>query len=191
MKTVYNFTSQTYAPSVYDIPKDKKDKIQGLRDEILIINDDQLIKCENEKKKYDPAIFNKMFEVANEMAIRITKDKDQWFKELTFRIEQLKKSKNDEEALKDNQRAVIIFFQSEEILNEFTASSYYVQYQESQTDQEPYILKDKLENIDRDPIIKYATMDGQLTLATREFGRGTDFKYHGSAVIDAGGLAVI
>jgi preprotein translocase subunit SecA len=36
-----------------------------------------------------------------------------------------------------------------------------------------------------------ATIQGQITLATREFGRGTDFKYHGSAVIEAGGLAVI
>ena len=36
-----------------------------------------------------------------------------------------------------------------------------------------------------------ATKQGRITLATREFGRGTDFKYHGDAVINAGGLAVI
>ena len=44
MKEVYNFNSKTYAPSVYDIPKDLKkeeDKINGLKEEILIMNDAQ------------------------------------------------------------------------------------------------------------------------------------------------------
>jgi preprotein translocase subunit SecA len=30
-----------------------------------------------------------------------------------------------------------------------------------------------------------------MTPSTQEFGRETDFKYHGAAVINAGGLAVI
>jgi hypothetical protein len=44
MKVVYNFISKTYAPSVYDIPKELKkdiDKIDGLKEEILIINEAQ------------------------------------------------------------------------------------------------------------------------------------------------------
>ena len=44
MKEVYNFISKTYAPSVYDIPKHLKkpeDKIDGLMEEILIINEAQ------------------------------------------------------------------------------------------------------------------------------------------------------
>jgi hypothetical protein len=44
MKEVYNFISKTYAPSVYDIPKDLKkeeDKINGLKEEILIMNEVQ------------------------------------------------------------------------------------------------------------------------------------------------------
>ena len=53
------------------------------------------------------------------------------------------------------------------------------------------VLTDKLENAERDQIISDATIQGQITLATREFGRGTDFKYHGNSVIHAGGLAVI
>ncbi len=53
------------------------------------------------------------------------------------------------------------------------------------------ILTDKLDNAERDSFVKNATIQGQITLSTREFGRGTDFKYHGSAVIEAGGLAVI
>lgn len=44
MKTVYNFMSKTYAPSVYDIPLEKKtkeDMIKGLKQEILIMNEAQ------------------------------------------------------------------------------------------------------------------------------------------------------
>lgn len=52
-------------------------------------------------------------------------------------------------------------------------------------------LTDKLDNAERDSLVTNATIQGQITLATREFGRGTDFKYHGNAVIEAGGLAVI
>ena len=36
-----------------------------------------------------------------------------------------------------------------------------------------------------------ATIQGQITLPTREFGRVTDFNYHGNGVIEACGLAVI
>jgi hypothetical protein len=41
MKIVYKFTSKTYAPSVYDIPGPKKDedKIKGLKEEFLIMNE--------------------------------------------------------------------------------------------------------------------------------------------------------
>ena len=34
-------------------------------------------------------------------------------------------------------------------------------------------------------------MQGTITLSTSEFGRGTDFKYLGNALKNAGGLAVI
>ena len=44
MKDTYNIPSMTFAPSVYDIPPEKKkpeDKIDGLKEEILIINQKQ------------------------------------------------------------------------------------------------------------------------------------------------------
>lgn len=43
MKSVYNLQSKTYAPSAYDIPphlKKPEDKIQGLVEEVLIMNDE-------------------------------------------------------------------------------------------------------------------------------------------------------
>ena len=56
MKVVYNFISKTYAPSVYDIPKelkDEEDKIDGLREEILIMNEAQEIIYKDEVTNYD------------------------------------------------------------------------------------------------------------------------------------------
>ena len=72
MKKVYNFMSKTYAPSVYDIPLDKKtkyDKIKGLKEEILIMKESQL-------KDHAAAVSNDEVEVVNEMAVKIIKDKD-------------------------------------------------------------------------------------------------------------------
>jgi hypothetical protein len=42
MKEVYKIMSKTYSPSVYDIPKHLKkleDKIYGLKEEIVIMNE--------------------------------------------------------------------------------------------------------------------------------------------------------
>jgi preprotein translocase subunit SecA len=39
--------------------------------------------------------------------------------------------------------------------------------------------------------ISNATNQGQVTLFTRGFGRGTDFKYQGDKVVNVGGLHVI
>lgn len=72
MKTVYNFMSKTYAPSVYDIPYEKKtkyDKIKGLKEEILIMNESQL-------KTHVKAVSNDEVEVVNEMAVKIINDKE-------------------------------------------------------------------------------------------------------------------
>jgi hypothetical protein len=92
MKTVYNFRSKTYAPSVYDIPKDKRDIIRGLKEEILIMNEAQLI-------KYAAVASN---DKVNEMAIKIIKGKDLWFKKLAKRIGKRIVSKNTEMDLKEN-----------------------------------------------------------------------------------------
>jgi hypothetical protein len=75
MKVVYNFISKTYAPSVYDIPKELKkdiDKIDGLKEEILIINEAQ----EREHRHKET---NAEFVVVNEMQVMIINGKDKWF----------------------------------------------------------------------------------------------------------------
>jgi preprotein translocase subunit SecA len=80
-----------------------------------------------------------------------------------------------------------VFFKSEEIINEFIESIHFKQFASLKIGK----LIDKLDNAERDSLVTNATIQGQITLSTREFGRGTDFKYHGNAVIEAGGLAVI
>lgn len=52
-------------------------------------------------------------------------------------------------------------------------------------------LTGKNDNNERDQRVKDATTQGTITLCTREFGRGTDFKYDGDLVIHAGGVAAI
>ena len=79
MRQVYNFISKTYAPSVYDVPeeskqeKDKKlennkkhkiNKIDGLKEEILIMNEAQEI-------EHKGKVTNAEIEVVNEMQVKI------------------------------------------------------------------------------------------------------------------------
>ena len=114
-------------------------------------------------------------------------DKDKWFQQLAKRIVELIVTKNTKEEFLENQRAIIVFFKSEEVLNEFLESKYFDQLKTYKYG----VLIDKLDNDERDSLVTNATIQGQITLSTREFGRGTDLKYHGNAVINAGGLAVI
>ena len=80
---------------------------------------------ESQLKEHAAAVSNDEVEVVNEMALKIFKGKDLWFQELAERIGKLIVSKNNEEILKENQRAVIVFFKSEEILDEFMESSHF------------------------------------------------------------------
>ena len=90
MKNVYNFISKTYAPSVYDIPKNLKkaeDIIDGLKEEILIMN-----QAQEEEHKHQ--VSDDKVEVVNEMSVKIIDGKSEWFKELANRINDLLITKN-------------------------------------------------------------------------------------------------
>ena len=72
MKNVYNIISKTYVPSVYDIPKHLKkrtDKIDGLKEEILIMNEAQ-------EKEFRDEVSNDDIEVVNEMKVEIINGKE-------------------------------------------------------------------------------------------------------------------
>ena len=80
-----------------------------------------------------------------------------------------------------------MFFANDVILNEFKASSHFSKYNGPKTE----VLTEKNDNKEKTSKVSSATNQGQVTLCTREFGRGTDFKYQGNLVINAGGLHVI
>jgi hypothetical protein len=75
MKVAYNFISNTYVPSVYDIPIELKwdeDKIDGLKEEVLIMNEAQ-------SREHRHKVTNDEYEVVNEMEVKIINGKDKWF----------------------------------------------------------------------------------------------------------------
>jgi hypothetical protein len=93
MKVAYNFISNTYVPSVYDIPIELKwdeDKIDGLKEEVLIMNEAQ-------SREHRHKVTNNEYEVVNEMEVKIINGKDKWFLELAKRIAQLIITKNTKE----------------------------------------------------------------------------------------------
>lgn len=70
MKNVYNFISKTYAPSVYDIPKELKEKIDlidGLTEEIVIMNEAQ-------ERELGPEVTNAEFIIVKDMKVNVVNE---------------------------------------------------------------------------------------------------------------------
>ena len=88
------------------------------------------------------------------MEVKIINGKEKWFQELAKRITQLIITKNTKEETLENQRAVIVFFKSEEILNEFLESEHFDQLKSYKYG----ILTDKLDNDERDSLVTNATI---------------------------------
>jgi len=90
MKSVYNLQSKTFAPSAYDIPphlKKPEDKIEGLVEEILVMNE-ELEKMHAGKSNTDE------IHIINEMSIKILQSKDDWFRFIGTCIGEGLKTKN-------------------------------------------------------------------------------------------------
>ena len=127
-------------------------------------------------------------EYVNEMTIKILATKDDWFRFIDGQIEEGLKSKNTAEEFKGGERAVIVFFADDVILKEYKNQSQFInRYDSSKVD----VLTEKDDKDVKTSKVSNATNQGHITLLTREFGRGTDFKYQGDLVINAGGLLVI
>jgi len=85
-------------------------------------------------------------------------------------------------------RSVLIFFRNAAELANFRDSSYFAKYKA-----EALVLSERAATNaeDREHIITGATRQGQVTLATRIYGRGTDFKIHDDRMEKCGGMHVI
>ncbi|CAF3045236.1 unnamed protein product [Rotaria sp. Silwood2] len=84
------------------------------------------------------------------------------------------------------QRAILVFFESEEKLMAFYNSS-----ELSSIKQDVQIMTEKVSSKERELCIKRAASEGKVTLSTRTFGRGTDFICRNQRVLANGGIHVL
>jgi SecA DEAD-like domain len=110
----------------------------------------------------------------------VFKEKDDVFLE-TNSVQHALKILNIADERRKRGQAVLVFFESEDKIKEFTASGY------SKLD--AIIVTEDLENIDF--YLKKAALSGQVTFMLRVFGRGLDFVCRDNKVEQAGGVHVI
>uniref|UniRef100_A0A6U5JQH3 VWFA domain-containing protein n=1 Tax=Calcidiscus leptoporus TaxID=127549 RepID=A0A6U5JQH3_9EUKA len=86
------------------------------------------------------------------------------------------------------QRSVLVFFRDAKEIEQFLDSSYFTKYRN-----EAQVLTELTASLpeDRERIIRETTRQGKITLASRMYGRGTDFKIYDDRMEKAGGLHVI
>eukprot|EP01147_Barroeca_monosierra_P008216 gene8216-813_t len=86
----------------------------------------------------------------------------------------------------NNQCPVIVFFASEKNLREVIDSSHFAGLL-SRTK----VLVETLSTLEKNKIIRDATLLRRITVATRSFGRGIDFQVRDTQVLDKGGVHVL
>ncbi|CAF1204485.1 unnamed protein product [Adineta steineri] len=84
------------------------------------------------------------------------------------------------------QRAILVFFESEERLLEFYNSNEFASLKQS-----VQLITERVSAKDRETFVKRAATDGKVTLLTRTFGRGTDFICRNQQVLANGGIHVL
>jgi len=83
-------------------------------------------------------------------------------------------------------RAVLVFFKSEAVLEDFSSSTWFKDYAGSGLK-----LITKTPPSERDSIIERAAEEGRVTLLIAAYGRGTDFTYSNRELDERGGIHVI
>mmetsp|Transcript_12227 Transcript_12227/g.26723 ORF Transcript_12227/g.26723 Transcript_12227/m.26723 type:complete len:349 (+) Transcript_12227:225-1271(+) len=84
------------------------------------------------------------------------------------------------------ERAVMVFFESSEILLEFSESEYVRNLKRTIK-----IITEMVHPEEKEGAFLQATRSGSVTLMIREYGRGTDFKCYDSQMLECGGIHVI
>ena len=132
------------------------------------------------KETYAPSVFgqnNLRFKEKDDIMIENSND---YFNRIKREIDDRIVGKNLEK------RAILVFFESKAKLMQFYESSALDSIRESVA----YLTEDALLE-EKEALIARATISGQITLFTRTFGRGTDFKCHDQTVATNGGIHVI
>merc|ERR1711988_5566 len=118
--------------------------------------------------------------------IKVFQEKDDYFREIAQEIND-KSCKNDD--TKSLYRAIIVFFENNNRLEEFQRSEYFrrhIVYKSSIN-----ILTEETDERTRDVYVSKAATCGQITLTTKYFGRGTDFVSWDEELNQKGGVHVL
>merc|ERR1711988_1548606 len=118
--------------------------------------------------------------------IKVFQEKDDYFREIAQEIN-YKSYKNDD--TKSLYRAIIVFFENNNRLEEFQRSEYFrrnIFYKSSIN-----ILTEETDERTRDVYVSKAATCGQITLTTKYFGRGTDFVSWDEELNQKGGVHVL
>jgi preprotein translocase subunit SecA len=84
-----------------------------------------------------------------------------------------------------------VFFETDELLKQYQTSQVSVLRSRNCSLEDIRVLNSKVEGKQRDELIPRACKPRAITLCSREFGRGEDFKVYNTNLIQAGGLHVI
>lgn len=140
-----------------------------------------------EKFTYCPSMYHAQkrdFKPENPAYVQLAKDVDEHYNLIVDEID----SRLSPTIEMEGQRSVIVFFASAEELHKFRDSSYFGKFRDKAK-----VLTELTASRreDRDNIIRAATRQGAVTLASRMYGRGTDFKIFDDRVEKAGGMHVL
>ena len=122
---------------------------------------------------------------SSDTGIFIATTKSDYFKAIVDTINDMSCSKD---AARKKYRAVIVFFESNARMQEFRKSEFFRQVVEKAS---VNLLSENTSKDARDYYIKKAATGGQVTLATKAFGRGTDFISRDSDLNDNGGTHIV
>ncbi|CAF1267204.1 unnamed protein product [Adineta steineri] len=106
--------------------------------------------------------------------------------EAVEKAEYFKRIRGEIDVMINAQRAILVFFESEERLLEFYNSDELASLKQS-----VQLITERVSAKDRETFVKRAATDGKVTLLTRTFGRGTDFICRNQQVLANGGIHVL
>merc|ERR1719473_1925710 len=136
---------------------------------------------------YCPSMFpesKRDWQPKNQAYVKVAKNVDEHYHFIVDEIDRRLLATTD---MKDK-RSVLVFFRTRQEVVAFLNSPYFAKHKAKAS-----VLSEltAASAANRDHIITSATRQGQITLATRVFGRGTDFKINDNRMEIAGGLHVI
>ena len=141
---------------------------------------------------YMPSIFKQndfIFDKKND--IKICKTNDSFKKDLTFEILKRRQQVHNNSHNNNEYRPILVFFETWDLLKEYYKSDECINHIKNELGTQCLLLTQELSQGEKEQAISDACRLNTITLATRIFGRGTDFKIKDDNVTEIGGAHVI